>query len=204
MNTKNLALIFLVMVSPLAYSKECVLKGTKFPDLGDQQVNILRSVGADCSSGPQSGPQGGQAARFGQKGFAILDGRGVDFLDVASESATKLVGKNIVIYGYTNYFTETDPFKAWGYRFDFKIFEGNWLDGLKMMNSSDPKIDVVIAPTPSANLSSEALSDLRKSNFRALTVAKSGKGILKIEGKIGAYANTGGLYIGATSVELLN
>jgi len=49
----------------------------------------------------------------------------------------------------------------------------------------------------------DTLSQLRKDSFKARKLASGGKALVKITGKTGAYSNTGALYIGAESVELI-
>jgi len=145
---------------------------------------------------------------LGQKGVIIVGGKKVDYLDLASDDPVKGIGREVTVYGYTNYFSEGDPSKSWGYRFDFSIFEGGaWLNNMKIMQSSDPAIDVVIAPSRSKTYAeplTETFAAMRKQVFKALTVSKGGKALIKVVGKTAAYSDSMRLYISAETVEILN
>lgn len=183
---------------------DCKLAGVGFPGMNSEQVKALARFGAACTAA-DAGTDAG-TPRLGQAGFILVDGKKTSFLDLASEDPLKNAGKDVVLYGYLSYFSETEPFKVWGYRFDFQIYEGEWLSGIKMMNSTEPQIDVVVSPSKLKKYPeplTDTLAQLRKDSFKALTVASSGKALVKIVGKTGAYSNTGALYIGAETVELV-
>jgi len=182
---------------------DCKLAGVSFPGVNGDQAKVLSRAGASCSA--DSAADSG-LPRLGQAGLILVDGKKMSFLDLASEDPIKNAGKEVVVYGYLSYFSETEPFKVWGYRFDFQVFEGEWLSGIKMMNATEPQIDVVVSPSKSKKYPeplTDTLAQLRKDSFKALTVASSGKALVKISGRTGAYSNTGALYIGAESVELV-
>lgn len=184
------------------FAADCKLAGVGFPGMSSDQAKALSRFGASCAqdNGDTAQP------RLGQAGVILVDGKKMSFLDLASDDPIKNSGRDIVVYGYLNYFSETEPFKVWGYRFDFQIFEGDWLSSIKMMNATEPQIDVVVSPSKSKKYPeplTDTLAQLRKDSFKALTLASNGKALVKITGKTGAYSNTGALYIGAESVEVI-
>jgi hypothetical protein len=193
-----------IAFSPDSLANDCRLRGVTFSNLSNEQAAALSSSGGTCASGAPAG--GAEAARFSEKGFILLGGKKIDYLELASENALRNSGKEIVIYGYLNYFSESEPNKVWGYRFDFELFEGDWLSGLKRMNRSSPTIDIVLSPSRAKSYPEplvDTLDQMRRTSFRALTLAKDGKALVKITGKTGAYSNTGALYISAETAEII-
>lgn len=193
------------LCAPPLFAADCKLSGVGFPGMSSDQVKALVRFGAACTAGSDSGAEAG-APRLGQTGFILLDGKKTSFLDLAADDAIKNSGRDVVLYGYLSYFSETEPFKVWGYRFDFQLYEGEWLSGIKMMNATEPQIDVVVSPSKLKKYAeplTDTLSQLRRESFKALTLASGGKALVKITGKTGAYSNTGALYIGAESVEVI-
>jgi hypothetical protein len=172
--------------------------------MNSEQVKALARFGAACTAADAGAESG--APRLGQAGFILVDGKKTSFLDLASDDPIKNMGRDVVVYGYLSYFSETEPFKVWGYRFDLQVYEGEWLSSIKMMNATEPQIDVVVSPSKLKKYAeplTDTLSQLRKDSFKALTLASGGKALVKITGKTGAYSNTGALYIGAESVEVV-
>jgi len=192
------------LAAPGLFAADCKLAGVGFPGMNSDQVKTLARFGAACTAGDAGAESG--APRLGQPGFILVDGKKTSYLDLAADDPIKNSGKDVVLYGYLSYFSETEPFKVWGYRFDFQIYEGEWLSGIKVMNTSEPQIDVVVSPSKLKKYAeplTDTLSQLRRDSFKALTLASGGKALVKITGKTGAYSNTGALYIGAESVEVI-
>jgi hypothetical protein len=187
-----------------SYAADCELSGVRFANLNNDQVLVLQKSGASCSS--KNEKNSASDFTLGDLGFVMLDGKKVSYLDLASEDAIKLSGKEVEIYGYTNYFSESDPFKVWGYRFDFEMYEGEFLKNIKTMTSTDPKITIVAAPSQLNKYPeplTETLASMRKAVFKAVTQAKGGKALIRVRGFVKAFSNTGAMYISTESVELL-
>ncbi len=193
-----------IAFSPASLANDCRLRGVTFSNLSNEQAAALSSSGGSCASGAPAG--GAEAARFSEKGFILLGGKKIDYLELASENALRNSGKEIVIYGYLSHFRETEPNKVWGYRFDFELFEGNWLSGIQIMNRTNPEIDIVIVPSRTKTYPEplvDTLDQMRRASFRALTMATGGKALVKITGRTGAFSNTGKLFISAETAEII-
>lgn len=193
-----------IAFSPVSLANDCRLRGVPFSNLSNEQAAALSSAGGSCASAAPAG--GAQAPRFSEKGFILLGGKKIDYLELASENALRNAGKEVVIYGYLSYFQETEPNKVWGYRFDFELFEGNWLSGIQQMNRTDPEIDIVLTPSRGKQYAEplmDTLDQMRRASFRALTTARSGKALVKITGRTAAFSNTGKLFINAETAEIV-
>jgi hypothetical protein len=183
-----------------AHAADCRLADVNFSGMNEQQAKALVSVGGVC------GTQSAQTAiKFGSRGYAIFNERKVSFLDLASEDPLELRGKPVEIYGYFFSFSEADPNRTWGYRFDISLYEGEFQQFINTVTSTKPDIDILIIPSRNKQYAEpldRTLQSMRRQAFRNLSVAQQGKALLKINGTFNVYSNTGKLYIAAESIEV--
>ncbi len=194
------------LFATVSYATECELNGVKFLNLSKEQTSVLRESGASCQ--PTSAKKDIENEfKFGTLGFILLDGKKISYLDLASENAIKLNGKEVEVYGYINYHQESEPFKEWGYRFDFQIFEGEFYESIKSITTTEPQISVLAAPNKLKSYPeplTDTLASMRKKVFKTLTQARMGKALIRVKGSIKIFSNTGGMYISTEdSVDLI-
>jgi len=161
----------------------CTLNGEVFYELNAGQESALKSVGATCQTEKVS-----ENYKFGDEGFAVVDGERVELIDILA-SPDDYYQKEVEVYGYFWREHETDPNRAWGYRFDLKLsnLSGyNWLNG--------DQIDIIVVPNKSED-SPKDLNKMRASAFKAFRKTNKAKSLVKFTGTIGLYSNTGGVYI---------
>lgn len=138
-------------------------------------------------------------------GFVKINGEKTSFVDYAAEDPYNLRGKDIVIVGYINRYTEWARNKVWGFRFDLRVFSG--VEGQSYARGGDPYLSVIVAPFKTKKYGSnlmQALSQLRKDNFKKLSVANNGKALIELRGKANVFSNTGDLYIQTDEIKIID
>ena len=138
-------------------------------------------------------------------GFVKINGKKTSFVDYAAEDPYDLRGKDIVIVGYINRFSEWERHKVWGYRFDLRIFSGE--EGQSYAMGGEPYLTALVAPFKSKKYGSnltKALSNLRKANFKMLSTANVGKALIEVRGKANVFSNTGDLYIQTEKIKIID
>lgn len=138
-------------------------------------------------------------------GFVTVNGKKTSFIDYAAEDPIRMIGKDVVITGYINRFTEWERNKVWGYRFDLRVFSGK--EGQTYAQGGDPYLTVLVAPFKNKNYGPNLmniLADLRKDNFKMLSQANSGKALIELSGKANVFSNTGDLYIQTEKIKILD
>jgi len=194
------------LFATVSYASECELNGVKFLNLSKEQTAVLRESGASCQQ-KNAKKDIENELKFGTPGFIMLDGKKVSYLDLASENAIKLNGKEVEVWGYINYHEESKPFKEWGYRFDFQIFEGEFYESIKTIKTTEPQISVLVAPNKLKSYPeplTDTLASMRKNVFKTLTQARMGKALIRVKGTMKIFSNTGEMYISTEdSVELI-
>lgn len=190
------ALLVLAGTQGASAATDCTLNGVAFRGLTDVQAQAITAAMGVCSRPTAA------AARYGSEGYVMMEGRRLSFIDIAAENPFDLNGKPATLYGYYSYMHEQDAFNSVGFRFDLDVFEGKWLSGLKIMNGTNPKLDVVVH-YPAVKIPNEKVSDARRRIYVPLAKAQGGKGLLRMEGTFGVFNNNGNLYFLVKDLEMI-
>jgi len=197
-------IIIISLIFPFSIqAANCTLKNVLFEGLNDRQIEVLKLSGARCTSTNVSGP------KFGDPGFILIDGKRMDFLDVASED-TQFVfdihDSKQIIYFYLLNMTEdtsSDTRFRKGYVFRTFIFEGKDA-GYGAVSRTDPMLDMIISPNNPMKREAAVIKSMRKHNFKMLTKYRIADGLMKAEGKFRKYSNTNQIYFDTETIDLVS
>ena len=188
---KSLPLIVFLFAGSTSNAEQCVLKGVEFSGLSGKQVSALVASGGKCN---QTGIT--SVLSYGEKGYFVIDGKKVEFIDIIAEDPYDLNKTKFTLYGYIDiYIQEAERDKIWGYRFDTKVGEGGkYYERLNKVAMSPDNISLLAIARPSKQTVDEA-KDARKSLVKFFNKAKGSKALVKISGIMKNWSNTGDLYL---------
>ena len=190
---KSLPLIVFLFAGSTSNAEQCVLKGVEFSGLSGEQVSALTASGGKCNkTGTPS------ALSFGDKGYFVIDGKKVEFIDIIAEDPYDLNKTKFTLYGYIDsYVQEAKRDKIWGYRFDTKVGEGGeYYKNLKQMGfQTDNDTISLLAIARSSKQTVAEAKEARKSLVKFFNKARGSKAIVKISGTMKNWSNTGDLYL---------
>ena len=188
---KSLPLIVFLFAGSTASAGQCVLNGVKFSGLSGEQVSALAASGGKCEkTGITSAPS------YGEKGYFVIAGKKMDFIDIIAEDPYDLSNTKFTLYGYiASYVGETERDQIWGYRFDTSVGEGgSYLKSINRVQTSSDSINL-LAIARSRKQTVDEAKDARRSLVKFFNKAKGSKAIVKISGIMKNWTNSGDLYL---------